>query len=138
MTTDSVSDALAGRYGTPPPWHRRVLVTSVAAVALALAGWLAWTIWEQARPVVSSGDLTYSVVDDNTTQTRFRVEMRGEPSSVTCTLKAYAVDHSLVGQLAFTPEPGAGGVVEQQLNTERRATSVDLVGCTADDQPRPR
>lgn len=129
---------LADRYGSPPPWRRRALLVAVAVVALAFAGWLGWTIWEQSRPVVSSGDLSYRVVDDNLARTRFTVEYRDGVVATTCTLRAYAEDHTLVGELSFTPQPSPDGTVEQPLSTDRRATSVELVGCTAPGQDRPR
>jgi hypothetical protein len=37
--------------------------------------------------------------------------------------------------VVFTPADGRN---EVQIRTERRATSADLVGCTAQGQPRPR
>ena len=52
-----------------------------------------------------------------------------------CTLRAFAEDHSTVGELAFEPVDGRNEVT---LRTERRATSVTLLGCTAPGQPRPR
>ena len=43
-----------------------------------------------------------------------------------------------VGELSFTPEYGAHQPVERTVRTERRATSVELVGCTAPGERRPR
>ncbi len=132
VTTD-----LAERYGAPAPWRRRALVASSVVVVVLFAAWLAWTVWEQSRPLVASGELTFEVVDDGTAVARFRVELRADDVEATCTLKAYAADHTLVGTVAFGVEPGATRV-EQAVATERRATSVELVGCTAPGQNRPR
>ena len=52
-----------------------------------------------------------------------------------CVVRALADDHSVVGEVAFTPVDGRNEVV---IRTERRATSADLVGCTAEGQSRPR
>ena len=52
-----------------------------------------------------------------------------------CTLRAFADDHTTVGELAFEPVDGRNEVT---VRTERRATSVTLLGCTAPGQPRPR
>ena len=38
-------------------------------------------------------------------------------------------------KVSFTPQQGAQDV---EIRTERRATSVDLIGCTTPDQLRPR
>ena len=51
-------------------------------------------------------------------------------------LRAYAEDHTVVGELSFTPE--RSGRTDQTVRTERRATSVELMGCTAEGQNRPR
>jgi hypothetical protein len=50
-------------------------------------------------------------------------------------VEALAEDHSIVGELQFRPRSGTN---EVKLRTERIATSVDLLGCTADGQKRPR
>ena len=52
-----------------------------------------------------------------------------------CTLRAFAEDHTVVGELVFAPK---GGKSDQSVRTERRATSVELLGCTAPGQNRPR
>jgi len=53
----------------------------------------------------------------------------------TCTLQAFASDHSVVGQLRFTPNDGTNQVT---VRTARTATSVSLPGCIADGQDQPR
>ncbi len=135
MTTP---EALAERYGAPAPWRRPTLLVAAAVVVLAFAGWLGWTTWVQARPLVASGELTFDVVDENLAVAQFTVDLRDDDVAATCTLKAYAEDHSLVGSVSFTPDPGGDGRVEQDVATDRRATSVELVGCTAPGQGRPR
>ena len=52
-----------------------------------------------------------------------------------CTVRAYAADHSTVGEVTYTPEQGRNTVA---VRTERRASSVENIGCTAPGQPRPR
>ena len=52
-----------------------------------------------------------------------------------CRVRALAEDKTAVGELAFTPVDGVNEVV---IRTERRATSVEKLGCTSPDQPRPR
>ena len=46
----------------------------------------------------------------------------------TCLLRAFAEDHSVVGELSFTPEYGADQPLEETVRTERRATSLELIG----------
>jgi len=74
------------------------------------------------------------------TRSTARIAVRFGDDSVraTCLLRAYAEDHSVVGELSFTPEHDATQPIEETVRTERRATSVELIGCTAPGQPRPR
>ena len=58
--------------------------------------------------------------------------------SATCVVRAYAEDHSTVGEIAFEVAPAEGQRYEQQLRTDRLATSVESLGCTTTSQPRPR
>ena len=131
-------DTLADRYGAPAPWRRPATIALALVVVLAFGGWLGWTIWEQSRPQVASGQLTFDFVDDNTAAVRFVVDLRDDDVEATCTIRVYAEDHSLVGTVSFTPEPAPDGTVEKNVSTDRRATSVELVGCTAPGQSRPR
>lgn len=113
-------------------------MVGAAAVVLAFGAWLGWTTWVHARPAVASGELTFDIVDANTAVARFTVELRDDGVDATCTLRAYAEDHTLVGTVSFAPEPDADERVEQRIATDRLATSVELVGCTAPGQGRPR
>lgn len=137
MGSVSTQDLLAERYGAPAPWRRPALRTAVAVVALVFGGWLAWVVWEQATPEVASGELTFSIVDDSTATATFMVEV-ADGVEATCTVRAYSEDHTIVGSVAFVPEPGATGRVTQEISTDRRATSVELLGCTSPGQSRPR
>ncbi len=129
MTTD-----LSERYGAPSSSGRRIALATVGVVVLAFAGWLAWTALFHATPAVSSEIGGWEVVDDGTVETTVSVALE-EGVVASCTLRAYAEDHSTVGEVAFEPVDGRNAVT---LRTERRATSVTLIGCTAPGQPRPR
>jgi hypothetical protein len=128
---------LAARYGAPAASRRRALVGVVVVVVLAFGGWLTWATLDQATPDAASGDLTFDIVDDQTAIARFTVDLQDDVVA-TCTVKAYAEDHTLVGAVSFEAEPDARGIVQQEVATERRATAVELVGCTAPGQRRPR
>jgi hypothetical protein len=57
-----------------------------------------------------------------------------------CLLRAYAEDHSVVGErhVAVGPERRARVTLTSSVRTEREATSVELIGCTTAEQKRPR
>jgi Domain of unknown function (DUF4307) len=96
---------------------------------------LIWTMFFHANPVVSSELVGWEVVDDQAVTARVDVDIRDDDVAATCRVKAFAEDHTVVGEVSFTPEQGTNQV---ELRTERRATSVESTGCTAPGQSRPR
>jgi hypothetical protein len=125
---------LADRYGAPAPWRRRVLIAGCVVVVAAFLGWLGWTIWEQSTPAVRSDLVGYDVVDEHRSTATVDVRL-ADGVAASCTLRAFAEDHTVVGELVFTPPDGRS---DQDVRTERRATSIELLGCTAPGQSRPR
>ena len=134
----SRQDTLAQRYGAPAPWRRRALVVASVALAVVFVAWLAWTVYEQATPQVTSELEPFSVEDDHTVTAVLVVSLDSADVKASCTLRAYAEDHTTVGELTFTPDPSKGRRQVQTIRTERRATSVEKIGCTAPGQDRPR
>ena len=129
MTTDLVE-----RYGAPSPVRRSLVLVAIGLVVVVLAGWLVWTTLFHASPAVESQLAAYDIVDDNRATALVSVSLE-DGVVASCTLRAFADDHSTVGELAFEPVDGRNDVA---VRTERLATSVTLLGCTAPGQPRPR
>jgi len=127
---------LADRYGAADPWRRRVLVLGCLVVVLAFVAWLTWVIWSQSTPEVDSEMIGYDVQGEHAAVATVEVRLADEDVEASCTLRAYAEDHSVVGELVFTPD--SSGTTERSVRTERLATSVELVGCTAPGQNRRR
>ena len=125
---------LAERYGTARPWRRTAFVAAAAVLVLAFLGWLAWATWFHANPAVESQLSTYKIVDQHEATAVVAVSLK-DGADASCRVRALAQDHSVVGEMSFTPQDGDNAV---SVRTERIATSVDLVGCTADGQPRSR
>ncbi|WP_295656936.1 DUF4307 domain-containing protein [uncultured Nocardioides sp.] len=126
---------LADRYGgTLSVGRRRLLWVVVACVAAVALAWLAWTAWFHATPPVRSQLVGFSVEDDHRTTAEVRVSL-DDGVDASCTVRAYAADHTTVGELVFTPTDGRNQLV---VRTEREATSIESIGCTAAGQPRPR
>ena len=101
----------------------------------AFLGWLGWTIWDQSTPQVRSEIVGYKVVDEHLSTAPVEVRLADDDVVASCTLRAYAEDHTVVGEWVFTPVDGQS---KQDVRTERLATSVELLGCTAPGQSRPR
>lgn len=127
---------LTERYGAPQPWRRAVLLGLSVALAGAFLGWLGWTIWAQSTPSVESEMVGWEAVDDHRATAVVQIQLDGDAEGASCLLRAYAEDHTVVGELNFTPE--RSGLNEQAIRTERLATSVELLGCTAEGQNRRR
>lgn len=129
MTTD-----LADRYGAPARWRRPATITLAVALAVVGLGWLGWTAWFHSTPATTSELITFEVTSDYEVAARLDVQL-DDGVDASCRLRALAEDKTAVGELEFSPVAGTNEVV---IRTERRATSVEKLGCTAPDQPRPR
>ena len=137
----SQSDSLTERYGAPSPVARRALVALVVVVAGAFGGWLLWTGLFHGDPEVSSQLVSFTVDDEHQVTARVDVRLDDEDVVATCLLRALAEDHTVVGELQFEVRAAdltSGNLLERRIRTERRATSVERVGCTTADQQRPR
>jgi hypothetical protein len=135
------SAALGDRYGAPRPGRRRLLILAVGTVVALFLGWVAWATWFHSTPRIDSSLISFEVVDDNQAVARLGVR-RADASVVgTCTLRAFSEDHTTVGELVFRVPEGTAPLrqtITKVVRTERRATSVELLGCLAPGQPRPR
>lgn len=135
MSTPS-PELMTQRYGAPAPWRRRVGV-GVAVVLAVVAGVLvAWAAWTHATPEARSELVGFTVTDQHEVVADVQVQLSDRASDVQCVLRAIAEDKSTVGEAVFTPD--ASGRVSVPIRTERLATAVEKVGCTAEGQQRPR
>lgn len=130
--------SLAQRYGTPSRGRRTALLVGAGAVAVAFLGWLVWAMLFHASPAVSSEEIGHEIVDDHTATIRVRVTYGDGPVDATCTARAISHDKTVVGEQDFTPSRDDGVVQKVTLRTERRATTVEWIGCKAAGQPRYR
>ncbi len=130
-----MDQTLTERYAAPPAWRRPVTIAAVIVVALVGLGWLAWAAYVESNPKVQSQLVTFQVVDEHSATARIEVRIASGTTGASCTVEAVAADHSIVGELHFTPSPGTNDVT---VRTERIATSVDVPGCIAHGQERPR
>lgn len=137
-TSRTPTETLAARYGAPSRGRRRGLLAGVAVLAVAFLGWLTWAVLGQSAPAAASGELVFDIESDSQVSASFTVDLRDDATDVACSLEARAADHSLVGSLTVTPEVGGPARLSVEIATERRATAVELLGCTAAGQPRPR
>ncbi len=132
--SDSVRADLDHRYGVRAPWRRRVTLSVVVVIATVFLGWVAWVAWFHGTPAAQSELIGFQVTSDSSIEADVRVQLDAG-AEASCRLRAFAEDHTTVGEVSFVPIQGRNDVV---VRTERRATSVELIGCTTADQQRPR
>lgn len=125
---------LADRYGRRAS-RRPLAITLTVLLAAAFLGWLAWATWFHATPEVRSEFISFTVHDEHRVTAVVEVDLDDGARDPECVLRVLAEDHSVVGERAFEPVDGRN---TEEIRTEREATSVTLVGCTADGQPRPQ
>ncbi|GGO71671.1 DUF4307 domain-containing protein [Nocardioides deserti] len=130
------SDVLAERYGAPTPWRRRAALVGCVVLGVVFLGWLAWTAWSHATPEATSELERFEIVDEHTVDAVVVVKLRDDDVEATCLLRAFAEDHTTVGELEFVPDPALGDRQEQSVRTDRRATALELVGCRTAEQSR--
>jgi hypothetical protein len=136
---NQVSDLMSDRYGSANPARRRLVIALSGVLGVVALGWLLWALWFQSNPDVTSSLRTYDVVDAHTAEAQVAVRTSGKDVRASCLVRAYGQDHSVVGELNFTVHDVSGTIHRDvTLRTEREATSVEMVGCTTKDQPRPR
>jgi hypothetical protein len=130
-----VSIDLSSRYGTAGGRQRQLVIVFSVVLAAAFLGWVAWAAWFQANPSVTSKLVTPKVVGPHEATVVIAVNLDADATDPRCRVQAIAHDHSVVGELTFTPVDGRN---EVSIRTERKAEAVDNLGCTAEGQSRPR
>ncbi len=130
---------MAGRYGGQTPRRRRAVILASGVVGVLALAWLAWAGWSQSTPDVESNLQSFEVVDSHSVEATVVVDIRSDGVTANCLVRAVGTDHSVVGERNFevTGDSGASRH-DVTVRTERRATSVELIGCTSPDQSRPR
>ena len=119
------------RYAAQPSAWPKVFLVVGLGLAVLLAGWLAWAVWVHSTPKVTSSLATWDVVDEHSATATLEVRLQPGADDARCLLRAYAEDHTVVGDVSFEPRDGRNEVT---IRTEREATSVERIGCTADGQ----
>ena len=129
---------LAERYGAPSRARRPLVLAVVALLVAAGVAWLAWVVLFQGRPAVTSQMVGFDVRGQHASTATFTVARPDGAVPASCLLRAYADDHAVVGELTVPVRPGPTETrLQTTVRTERKATTVELVGCTARGQSDP-
>jgi hypothetical protein len=130
-----MEQALSDRYAAPPAWRRPVTIAASVVVAVVFLTWLGWAAFVQATPKVSSQLNGFEILDGQRVHAQIAVRLDSNAVHPRCTVQALASDHTVVGEQTFTPASGDNTVT---VRTDRRATTVNLIGCTAQGQNEAR
>ena len=130
---------LQQRYRTPRTATRVLALVLIVAMVASGVGFLAWSVLFHSTPMVSSQLTSWEIEDDHLAVGDIVVARESQFTEASCRLRAIAADHTVVGEVTV---PVTDGPAEQSLQveirTEREATTVQNIGCTAPGQPRPR
>jgi hypothetical protein len=129
------SARIAQRYGGGNAWGRTAILGAGVLIVAALIGWFVWALWVHSHPKVASSMDGWTLHGDNEVVITVDVHLYDATAHPTCSVLAYAADHSTVGVHSFKP---ISGRQEVTLRTERQPTSIDWRGCTAEGQKDPQ
>ncbi len=108
----------------------------MSVLAAAAAVWLAWVVLFHGRPEVTSQMVGYHVHGEHSVTASYTVVRRDAGVRASCLLRALAEDHSVVGERTVPVTSGPTAVqLRSSVRTERKAGSVQLVGCSTKDRP---
>lgn len=132
-------DPLAARYGRGRSQRGRWVVVASGIVGVVALTWLLWVIWFESTPAAQSQLQGYDVVSGELATAQVTVTLADPDVEASCLVRASAADSSVVGERSFEVTGVEGPQrLEVEVRTEREATSVEMVGCTAPGQSRPR
>lgn len=128
MTT---KEQLDERYGRGPrPVRRRAFWITVAVLATASVGTLAWVTVSTSLNEVSFDGTAHEIIDDRTVTVSFQVS---PPAGATfaCALQALDEDFGVVGWrvIEYPPVEGNAQAFEETIPTVARATTGIVDSC---------
>jgi Domain of unknown function (DUF4307) len=130
---------LQERYRGPRARTRVVALVLIVALVGSGISFLAWAVLFHGTPAATSELASWEVRDDHLVVANVAVERESQFVEASCRLRAIAADHTVVGEVTVPVTDGPERqALEVEIRTERLATSVENLGCTAPGQPRPR
>ena len=130
---------LQERYRTPRATTRVVALVLIVALVGSGISFLAWAVLFHGDPKVTSQLASWDIRDDHRVVASIAVDRESQFIEASCRLRAVAADHTVVGEVTVPVTDGPEQQsLEVEIRTERLATTVENLGCTAPDQPRPR
>ena len=130
---------LQERYRSPRATTRVVALVLIVALVASGMSFLAWAVLFQSTPQVTSRLAAFEFPDDHRAVANVTIERESQFTEASCKLRAISADHTVVGEVVVPVTDGpTKQTMEVEIRTERRATTIQNIGCTAPGQPRPR
>ena len=130
---------LQERYRSPRRTTRVVALVLIVALVASGVSVLVWAVLFQSSPAVRSQITGWEVQDEHLVVADIVVERESQFTEAACRVVAIAADHTVVGEVTVPVTDGpTQQALQVEIRTQRRATSVDNLGCTAPGQPQPR
>ena len=128
------------RYGSPGATRSKAVVALVVVLVGAGLSWLVWVMLVHGRPEAQSSMVSFDATGPHAAVATFAVVRSDADVEASCLLRAFAGDHTIVGEANVTVGPGGDTqqTLTETVRTEREATSVEMVGCVTEDQRQRR
>lgn len=126
----STAKLMEQRYGVRQAQVRPLRLVALAVLAVLAVSWLMWAAWHQANATAHGGMRSFTVVSEHQVDVLIDIR-RSDGEAVTCTLKAQAADHTIVGEQDVVVPAGKSGEIEfaATIETDREATTATVAGC---------
>jgi hypothetical protein len=125
------AERLSRRY--PKPRMPRPLLVALISVAVVLAlTWLIWTALRHSQPAAAAHVQSYQITSDTSVSVTISVQRQDPTVPVICWVLAQAADFQPVGEQQVPIAASSHQIVNVNLvlTTLRRATAVEIKGCT--------
>jgi hypothetical protein len=129
--TDVAAERLRRRY--PKPRIPRPLLVALISVGVVLAlTWLIWTALRHSQPAAAAHVQSYQITSDTSVSVTISVQRQDPTVPVICWVLAQAADFQPVGEQQVPIAASSHQIVNVNLvlTTLRRATAVEIKGCT--------
>ncbi|MGO4956543.1 DUF4307 domain-containing protein [Luteococcus sp. Sow4_B9] len=128
--TDADRARIQDRYAVPPS-RRKLYLTLVTVLSLALAGWLVWAGGTSSTPDVTADVYGFQETGEHEIVADLRVQRRDPAKPVICVLEATAENFVRVGEYEATIPGGTEKITRTKIpvKTVNRAVSVEVASC---------
>ncbi|MCW2786503.1 MAG: hypothetical protein JWP74_3020 [Marmoricola sp.] len=110
-----------------------MIIVASTVLGVVFFGWVAWAAWFNSDTAYDAELESFDVVSTHEVRVKMDIKVSKDHIKGSCLLRATASDHTIVGETNLS----VATIVKDQgrwipIRTERRATTVEKISCTAD------